>query len=129
MQEPQKPILLNILHVALIIVGFLLIGSFVVSIYNLWRRGDVIEEREAYLKRLEQEQVELKNQLSYTLTQDFIEEEARNKLNMIRPGETLVVLPQTSSPSAENTITTQVANEPEKESNLGEWWSLFLGKE
>lgn len=131
MQEPQKSKLLYIIHISLIVIGFGLVGSFISSIYGLWRRGDIVSEKEAYLRQLEKEQIQLKNQLSYTLTQEFIEEEARNKLNMIKPGETLVVLPQESSSASELVSTMMVLPQEavSQKSTIVLWWNLFLGRE
>lgn len=125
MQQPQKPKYLVILHIGVVLFGLFLLFNFSYSIYSLWRRGDIVSEREEYLRRLEKEQDELKTELSYTMRPEFIEEEARNKLNLVRPGETLVVLSEReSSESALMSITGERI--PEKRV-LSEWVELFIG--
>ena len=131
MNQGQKHPLLTVVHVVVVVVGIGFLFHFSFSIYSLWRRGDVVVERELRLKELEKEQEVLKNKLSYSLTTQFIEEEARNKLNMVQPGETLVVLPQEGTNSGIKTTSIENFQSHEsvkntKKSVLSQWWSLFL---
>jgi cell division protein FtsB len=134
MNQGQKHPLLTVLHICVIVVGIGFLLHFSHSIYSLWRRGDVVQERELRLRELEKEQEDLKNKLSYALTTQFIEQEARNKLNMVQPGETLVVLSQEYIST--QSMNVQQGNESivEKDtktlrSNVQDWWRLlFLGK-
>lgn len=125
MQQPQKPKYLVILHIGIVLFGLFLLFNFSYSIYSLWRRGDIVSEREEYLRRLEKEQDELKTELSYTMRPEFIEEEARNKLNLVRPGETLVVLSEHESSESAN-MSINKESMPEKRV-LSEWFQLFVG--
>lgn len=102
------------------------------SIYTLWRRGDIVEERLTHLKTLEKEQDELKTQLSYTLRPEFIEEEARNKLNMVLPGETMVIVPDASSEASLRSTQTDMDSAVEEFQELPtkriflRWFDLFV---
>jgi cell division protein FtsB len=126
-QQPQKPKYLVILHIGIVLFGFFLLFNFSYSIYSLWKRGDVVSEREDYLRLLEAEQDKLKTDLSFTMRSEFIEEEARNKLNLVKPGETLVVISErdASDSAAQSTSSLIVTNN--KERVMNQWVTLFVG--
>lgn len=46
------------------------------------------------VEELESEKKEYKNRVAYKKTDEYIEEKARNDLNMIKPGEKVYVVPQ-----------------------------------
>lgn len=79
------------LGVFLIALGFVI--SLTRSVYDLWRRGDVVEERALVRNQLKAENEALKEELENVESSDYIEEQARNKLNLSREGEVIVVLP------------------------------------
>jgi cell division protein DivIC len=107
------------------VIGLIFVIQSSLSLYNLARRGDRVWEQGVRLKELEKEQEELKKQLSESHTDFFIEQEARNKLGLVKPGETLVYLEKeateagfqssafSSQPSANKTI-------------LQQWWEVFF---
>lgn len=123
MNEVQKPKLLTVVHIGLLIIGFGIVFLFAQSIYNLWRKGDVIKERQTTLEALQLEQIELKNKLSDALRPEFIEEEARNKLNLVRQDETLVVLPVSDGELVASRSAIETSIQPV--SNLQKWWRFF----
>jgi hypothetical protein len=68
----------------------------------------------------------LENQNLYYQTESFKEKEARKKLGMIKPGETVVALDRNEE---EPTATTKkVLNEIEKP-NYIMWWNYFFSRE
>ncbi|MCL5784073.1 MAG: septum formation initiator family protein [Patescibacteria group bacterium] len=78
-------------------IAVLLLGLF----YNLGKQvydslavGGRIDQEKENLVKLQQQNVELKKRLSQVGTVQFIEEQARDKLNQARPGETVMVIPQ-----------------------------------
>jgi cell division protein FtsB len=128
MKQVQNSKVLTAIHIALIIAGIYILWSFSSSIYRLWKKGDVVFDKQKYLKTIEKEQDQLKTELSYTLKSTFIEEEARNKLNLVKPGETLVIVPN-ASVSAKNEYGSDSLSEKEMfhESIVRRWWKVFLG--
>lgn len=128
MQQPQKSKYLVILHIGVVIFGLFLLFNFSYSIYTLWKRGDVVLEREHYLKTLEKEQDELKTELSYTMRPEFIEEEARNKLNLVRPGETLVVVSEREASFGGEMLIVDQKAEDDTRRIMNEWIQLFVGE-
>lgn len=129
MQQPQKPKYLVILHIGVVLFGLFLLFNFTSSIYSLWQKGDIVSEREQYLRRLEKEQDELKTQLSYTMRPDFIEEEARNKLNLVKPDETLIVLSErNATTSGQKQESVEISGSNPSQRVFHRWLELFVGK-
>lgn len=106
----------------IIIVGILLIVSLVRNIRRLLRASGEIKLTEKKVQELEKENQQLAEKKKYYQSPEFIEEQARDKLNMARPGETIVILP----PNVE-----EILGKTRKESlpelpNWKRWWKLFF---
>ncbi len=89
------------------------------SIYALWQKGGIVEEREKVYDELARRNDELTQKSTQVESENFIEKEAREKLNLQKEGEVVVVLPKdlavtVSSPS------------PIPQSNLQQWWKVFF---
>lgn len=104
---------------------FLAINLFVAvglanSVYDLWKRRDIVRQRAAVLNRVKDENRQLKEDLAEAQTPEFIEREARNRLNLAKPGESIVIMetPPAATQSAQ-VETTQVPT-------WRAWWRLFF---
>ena len=68
--------------------------------------------------------------LSYVLGQslDFLEREARNRLNLIKPGERMVILPQNNSTDVETETKVEEKGKPleKPRPNWQKWWELLF---
>jgi cell division protein FtsB len=106
-----------------IVIGFLAIYSLSRSVYDLWRRMDILSQRKAVFERLQAENTHLKQQLAWQQTPQFVEREAREKLNMSKPGETVILL-QNATPSAEANGYITGGLFPKASWML--WWRLFF---
>lgn len=109
----------------LIIVIFSLVTIFTLpgSIYTLWKRRDIVKVRQEDLSRVKQENERLKQELSQAETPEFIERVAREKLGMVKEGETLVLLPKSQITNPND----QTKEEKEESlSNWKKWWRLFF---
>ena len=73
---------------------FIVINSLTRSIYDLWHKQDLVVKAQNNLNKEEEENQRLKSQLAHVTSDQFIEEEARNKLFMVKTGESGVILPQ-----------------------------------
>ncbi len=89
------------------------------TIYRLWQKGHIVEERQSYLTDLKQKHSQLEVKLGEVQSPQYIERQAREKLNLQREGEVVVVLPQTKT---EEAVTLQVKTE----ANWQKWWKLFF---
>jgi cell division protein FtsB len=76
----------------ILVVGGLLIFSLFKNIFRLLRAEKRIDEAQDVVTRLRDEQQTLSERKEHLESEAFIEEQARNKLNMAREGEAVVVL-------------------------------------
>jgi cell division protein FtsB len=79
-----------------IIISIALVVQLTHSINGLGKRGGVVEEAETRLQKVQEENNNLKEQAQYVTSTQFVEEQARNKLNMARPGEVVAMVPKAS---------------------------------
>lgn len=84
----------KIIFVIVVLVLLLIINSLARSIYDLWQKQDVLTEAQEDLDKEKLRNQKLKASLSYVVTEEFIEEKARNNLFLAKPGEQQVVIPQ-----------------------------------
>jgi cell division protein FtsB len=76
---------------------------------------------------LEEEKKDYENSVAYKKTDEYVEEKARNDLNLIRPGEKVYVLPQgLKEVNLESKVLGQRNISLEEKSNPAKWLSLFL---
>lgn len=111
---------LRALRLVIYFTTLLLVVNTARSIYSVWQKQSVLGERRAIVDQLRQENEGLKQDLLQVESQDFIEKQAREKLNLQKEGDIVVVLPQDlkykDAPQVE---------EPEAP-NWRKWWSLFF---
>lgn len=106
-----------------IVVSIVIVINLSRSIWDLWRRRDVLGERQEVLRRVEEENRRLQSELEYTQSPEFIEQEARNRLGLGREGETVVLLPK----QQETRDMRQETGEMQKNvPNWKRWWRLFF---
>jgi len=84
----KKPI-----QILIIIIGIALIVSLSRSILKMFRARDELRLAEQKIEELQKEAAILTEKKDFYQSEEFIEQEARNKLNMVKEGETVVVLP------------------------------------
>jgi len=113
----QKPI---VRFFPLIILVSLIFGciSLSSSIVSTLKRQNAREERERILLELQKRESELQKKLEFAGSPEFIEAEARTKLNMARPGETIILMNQEKGNLEKEENTTNIAN-------WKIWWRLF----
>lgn len=106
----------------ILIVGFCLIISLSRDIWRLLRSSGQIRQAENELQTLQKENQVLSEKKGYYQSEEFIEEEVRNKLNMSRPGEVVVILP----PNVEKLVGRVDEGEFQETPNWKKWWELFF---
>ncbi len=94
------------------------------SAYDVWQKRDIVTDREKELMRVQKENTELKRELERSNDPDYIEEEARNKLGLAKPGETVIFVapPESNGAGDGNSIREKTFNKP----YWKEWWKLFF---
>lgn len=108
-------------QIILIIVSAFLIFSLIGSVVDLWSRRDILTVRKETLSGLEKEHTALKARLTEVETPAFIEREARERLGMSKPGETVVILDHTV-PEGQSTSELYKETLP----NWKQWWKIFF---
>ncbi len=107
-------------YIAIVIVLVLMINGLLHSIYDIWHKQDLLTSAQKQLEREKLENQKLKGELSYAQTPQFLEEQAHNKLFLVKPGEQEVLI----SPDLEqkNQAQKQTQNLP----NWQQWLNLFF---
>ena len=117
-----------------IILIVLLINSVIKTVKNFHQINDKIENLEQEASHLEQKNLEVVNLIKYFKSQEFIEEQARLKLNLQKKGEKVIVI-NDNSPDTKNKIENkkkletiwQVNDDKTKnKSNIYRWWEYFF---
>ncbi len=117
----------NILHnkllqILIILVGVALIVNLSRDIIRLLHSADEIKQAAQRVEELEKEKESLTQKNEYYQSESFVEEEARDKLNMAKEGETIVILP----PNIKEILGTSSSQLVEPPPNWRQWLNLFL---
>lgn len=111
---------LRALRLVIYFTTLLLVVNTARSIYSVWQKQSVLGERRAIVDELRQENEVLKHDLSQVESQDFIEKQAREKLNLQKEGDIVVVLPKDLKYKDAPSVDTP--DDP----NWRKWWKLFF---
>ena len=87
-------------HIKYIIIATLLIGastSMISTTHKIMQSSKRLEESKEAVLSLKQEKADLEEEIEYKKTQGFIEKIAREKLNMILPGEEVYIYPESTT--------------------------------
>ena len=83
----------KIVFLITIVICLIIINSLVHSIVDLWNKQDLVDRARQELDAEKQTNEELKAQLSYVKSEEFVEVQARDKLFLVKPGESKVIVP------------------------------------
>lgn len=89
------------------------------SVVAVWQKRGIVEDRQAVLQAEEAKNAELLNQLQEATSSAFIEKTAREKLGLVKPGETVVIMNQVPNVGAGTLNTLLVPS-------WKQWWGLFF---
>lgn len=92
------------------------------QIYQSLQIGSRLDTETETLASLQKKNSELKNQLKDVETIRFIEGEARNKLNLARPNETVVIIPKEV---VDKVLNSQIEQQTTQIPNWQGWLNLF----
>lgn len=81
-----------------LIISLYLIYSLSRSIINLRQKDNILIEEEKKLTELKEKNEELKEELDRLQSKQYLERQIRNKLNLGKEGDYLVILPSISVP-------------------------------
>lgn len=106
------------IFIVVVIVFLIIINNLVRSIYDIWSKQDLLNQAQKELTRKEQRNQKLRAELSFVQTPKFIEEEARNKLFLVKPGEQKVLIP--------NKVLETQKKQGKETPNWQKWLNLFF---
>jgi cell division protein FtsB len=117
----SRQIMKKAIYIGAIIVLLLMINGLLHSIYDIWHKQDLLTSAQKQLDREKLENQKLKGELSYAQTPQFLEEQAHNKLFLVKPGEQEVLISQTLKNQNKST-------KPNSQSlpNWQKWLNLFF---
>jgi cell division protein FtsB len=107
-------------HVVAIIGLLVTIFGLSQSLVRLISRKSMLKTKQAELVQLQKEKESLTNKLGLAQTPEFIEKEAREKLNLGKVGETIILVEAKTQQNQTGII--EMVAEP----NWKRWWSLFF---
>jgi len=116
-----------ILVIFIVIVFFLI--SAIKDYYSQEDLRDDISTLESQISNLRDEQYDLSETLSQVQGEDFVENEARTKLNLRKPGENIIIVSNDKDIQEfnKNTVDSGIKNLlAEQESNFSLWWKYFF---
>jgi len=112
----------RVFQAIIIVLGIAFIVKLTGDFLHLLKASQRIKIMEEKVFKLEEKKKELSAKYQYYQTPEFIEEEARNKLNMAKPGETIVILP----PNLEELLNRPKTKTEPLIPNWKKWWNLFF---
>jgi cell division protein FtsB len=128
MLAPKKTSIKNLAISALLLV---LSFSLIKSTLEVFKGGERMKSLENEVIDLENKKKELEESIEYKKSEEYIEEKARNDLNLIKPGESIYVI---SGPGSENyserKVLSRTSDRTKKtareDANWYKWYRLFF---
>lgn len=107
--------------------------SLVKIIYRKHQLGKEIDNLKAELEKTQQRGQEISQLLQYFGSQDYVEQQAKEKLNLKKEGESVVMIPEAAinqevQSQAASLANSAVSSSLVNESNLIKWWNFFFKK-
>lgn len=90
-----------------------------------------INKFQAEFNDLSKSNQDISGSIEYLKTLDFVEKEARTKLNLKKPGEQIIIVPEEKilgKSSASMPLTGNLANQAVSQPNYLNWWNYFFNQ-
>jgi cell division protein FtsB len=109
----------KLISIFILIICVILIIQLVQSNLQLLQQGSIVDRFANQQKQLLEENKQLKKLFSQVQTEEFVEKEARDKLNMGKPGETVVII-------SDSLLATKSASAAASEVPIWEKWKRLF---
>lgn len=106
------------------VAAVMIVFEYARAYYQDYLVRQEIEYLQDQTKRLEAKKMELLDVLKYVKSDSFAEEKARTELNMVKPGEQVVVVPQVATAAGRQEQTAVV--KWDNISNYKKWFRYFF---
>jgi cell division protein FtsB len=110
------------LRLGITIISLIISIGLVRSIIGHFQRNDVVEESHEVLQKEEQRNKELQSRLKEATSSAYVEKQAREKLGLALPGDTIVLLGE----SKEMHTSLESEQKQHSGSHWEQWWKLFF---
>ncbi len=106
-----------------IVIAVCMFTSFglIRTLYDGIQKYGIVTDRQRELEAVQAENQRLKAAVAFADTPEFVEQEARNKLGLVKEGETVVLI---GSPAA--SVSIHSLSEGSNKPNWRLWWELFF---
>lgn len=111
----------RIIFFTILVIATLSIVHSVSAIYTLWQKRNLVAESRSELQKTQEKNKKLQQDLATVSTQSFIEEEARNKLFLLKPQEATVFIDKNLLSSKQATLISKTTIP-----TWLQWWNLFF---
>ena len=108
-----------------LIFSFTLIINLGRDIHRLVKVGERVVKVKEKLEQAKEENEELRNTKKYYQSDAFLEEQIRNKLQMAKSGETVLILPPVLTEEKASAFTEAAEDKEEELENWEKWLRLF----
>jgi cell division protein FtsL len=95
--------------------------------YQNYKVNQKIADLEKNIEKIDEDNFELQSKITYYKTNAYKERQAREELNMQKPGEIVVVIPTGTQPEKEKIK--QKENKKTERSNYQAWWDYFFSNQ
>jgi cell division protein FtsB len=116
----------QLLSWVIIILGTYLLINTIRNLWRLHQARQLVGREQQKVEQLAEENQQLTDRLEAVSTDQFVEQQARDKLNMAKPGETTVLVPkellETLSGDQPRPVLT---SDREDLPNWLQWWLVF----
>lgn len=103
-----------------VVIGLcLVINSLAHSIYDLWHKQDLLVSSQTQLQQELERNQKLKADYKYAQTQQFVEQQAHDKLFLVKPGEQQVLLSQSLEGGSKSNSNNNIPN-------WQQWLNIFF---
>ena len=106
--------------------------GFIKSSFDVLKSKERLDEINSELSLLNEEKEKIEKEIEYKQTDEYVEEKARNELNLIKPGEKVYVVVEESSGSVVLSETDEIKQDEKeeidkkKQKNWYLWYRLFF---
>ncbi|OGG13430.1 hypothetical protein A3D77_05035 [Candidatus Gottesmanbacteria bacterium RIFCSPHIGHO2_02_FULL_39_11] len=110
----------RVVTIFLSVLCLVLVVNLIRSSLRLGSKGDILSETENKMDDIRQKRDDLIRKLAGVKSSVFMEKQAREKLNLSKKGEIVLIMPQISP------ITTPTPIPPDTRPNIQKWADVFL---
>ncbi|HKZ34300.1 MAG TPA: septum formation initiator family protein [Patescibacteria group bacterium] len=102
----------RLISILFLFIGIFLLGNLAQGIFDAWRGRERIQKMKQDLQEIAKENETLQQEVQYYQSEEFVEKEAREKLNLVKPGETVIIVPEEALRKEESERIKQSLAEP-----------------